>query len=123
MTEEFTPYLMETPDASYRVDDLHNAYADAWEAGIWVKEFGGTPKGFMAAAGSLYTIQELEHHNPGLDIDVQELTLGDCIEMSLPGGGTTREEAVLNAIQAFKDSDLWERHQMMHALAKETSHD
>jgi len=42
--------------------ELENIYADAWNTGIWLREWGPAQGGvgYMAAAGSVAKLQELE---------------------------------------------------------------
>lgn len=114
----FVPTKISVGD-DYRKDDLSNAYADAVELGLWVREFGGG-KTHMCGVGSIYTVQHLEYLNPGVEIDPwTEFTLGDCVELGVPGSGATRTEAVHDGIRAFKESSLWAKHLEWHELAVE----
>ena len=84
-------------------DELRQIYKEAWEDGIWIKEFGGG-EGCMAGAGDVADIERLEKEL-GREIDVNDdLTLGDCVLNipSLPGGGDTREEACRDAVAEWK---------------------
>lgn len=115
---EFKPYRMPVPDG-YRSDDLSNAYADAAEEGLWLNEWGGTPDGsVICAVGSYYMLQRWEHEHPDEpELDPSKFTLGDCIEISLPGRGDTRVEAIRDGIRAFKASPLWKQHAAYHEEA------
>ena len=84
-------------------DRLREIYKSAYEEGIWIKEFGGG-ECYMAGAGSIAQLEEIEKEL-GEEIDVSKLTLGDIINISLPGTGKTREEACENAIKAWKEYD------------------
>lgn len=113
----FKPERIEVPDG-YRVSDLTNAYADAAEQGLWVKEWAPTERGCMAAVGSYYLLQQIEHDNPEVgELDPQQFTLGDCVELSHPGQGATREESIRDGIEKFKAGPYWEQHAAWHEQA------
>lgn len=81
-------------------EELKRIYQQAWCEGYWIREFGaGT--GYLAAAGSIKQLEEIEK-KIGLEIDVEKLELGDVVNISMPGNGSTREEACLNALKAYK---------------------
>lgn len=83
-------------------DKLKKLYADAFEAGLFVKEFSAE-EGSIAFAGS---IRKLE--NAGYD-KTKRASM-DLIEASLymaGEGGKTREEAVEKAIEMYRRSDSW----------------
>ena len=83
------------------LEELHRIYKKAWDEGIWVKELGATDTGFLAAAGSIKDLEKIEKRI-GREIDVNELGLGDVIDISAPGSGLTREEACRDAIAEWK---------------------
>jgi hypothetical protein len=114
---DFKPERMKPASEDYMErDELHRIYGEAWNQGLWVKELGSGPNGtFMAACGSVYKLQQIEHENPELgDIDVAELMLGDIITISVPGGGITREEACLEAMRSFLEDDVAEPLRVEH---------
>lgn len=84
-------------------EELRRIYKEAWDDGIWIKEFGGG-EGWMAGAGDVADIDRLEKAL-GREIDINEdLSLGDIVMNipSLPGNGSTREEACRNAVAAWR---------------------
>lgn len=107
MTDEFVPTRPNpwvgwgNPD----LEELEQIYKNAWEHGLWIKEWGASPNGkALAACGSLYELQRIEHENPEIgDIDIADLSLGDCVELSVPGSGDTRPEACRDAVKVFLD--------------------
>lgn len=114
---EFKPERIEIPDG-YRVSDLTNAYADAAEQGLWIKEWAPNEGRFLTAVGSYYLLQQIEHDNPGKpELDPQQFTLGDCIEISHPGSGASREESIRDGIENFKNGPFWEQHSAWHKEA------
>lgn len=124
MTDDFKPEAMKPASEDYMSRDaLHRVYGEAWNQGLWVKELGGTPNGgHMAGCGSVYKLQLIEFLNPDIgEIDVQELGMGDIIEISVPGSGATREEACEDAIRSFLEDDVAEplrrEHDAWHAEA------
>lgn len=86
-------------------EELRKIYKKAREEGIWIYELApsGTKKRqvYIAAAGSIRKIEALEQ-KLGEEIDVSKLSLGQIIELTMPGTGRTREEACKNAIKEYK---------------------
>lgn len=84
-------------------EELQKIYKDAWDEGIWIREFGKAEGGdcYLAGAGSLEKLKEIEK-KLGREIETNELSLGDCVNLAAPGLGKTREEACRNAIEEFK---------------------
>ena len=79
-------------------EELRRIYEEAWKEGIWIKEWAGG----LAAAGPVSLLEEIEKKT-GREIDIaRDLTLGDCVELSAPGNGATREEACRNAVAECK---------------------
>lgn len=70
--------------------ELTELYAEASQNGFFIKEFL-VPNGYLAAVGN---------EMPEVDIDQLE---GAVIDVSAPGFGTTREEAVREALTAWKN--------------------
>ena len=116
MNDQFKPKAEDPVEDEYRKDELSNAYADAWEQGFWVKEFGVGPEGTsLCAVGSLYELQKIEFEHPELgSLDYSTFSIMDCMSVSLPGAGDTRAEAVYDGIRAYKESQLWEQHDAWH---------
>lgn len=84
-------------------DELKRIYQQAWCEGYWIKELGAG-NGFLAAAGSIRQLEEIEK-KIGKEIDVSKLDLGDIIAISMPGSGSTREEACLDALKKYKEHE------------------
>src|SRR5687767_6805931 len=81
--------------------ELNALYEEAWNEGIWLKEFGSGPTRYMAGAGFVVDLELLERLS-GKEVSTETLTLGDCIEMSAPGTGDTRIEACRDAVAVLK---------------------
>lgn len=84
-------------------EELRKIYRDAWREGIWIREFGRVDGGgrYMAAAGSVEELEEIEK-KLGREIEISELSLGDCVNLAQPGTGKTRAKACRNAVEEFK---------------------
>src|SRR3989344_3625388 len=87
-------------------DELKRIYQQAWCEGYWIQEFGAE-KGYLAAAGSIKQLEEIEKEI-GKEIIVSELTLADVIMgsiVSTPENRATREEACLDALRNYKEHE------------------
>ena len=83
-------------------DQLKKIYADAAEAGVFIKEIPAE-EGYMAFAGS---IKKLE--NAGFNKEKRKnMDHMMCSLYMAFGGGETREQAVENAIQMHYTSEGW----------------
>lgn len=85
-------------------DELRKLYKDAQEFNIFVKEFPAQ-EGFMAFAGSLARLE-----NTGFTKEARKKM--DFMQASLfmtAGAGESREEAVQNAINLYKQAETWGR--------------
>lgn len=86
-------------------DELRQIYKEAWDEGIFLCEFGtfDGADGYLTAAGDLKVLEKLEK-DLGREIEIHELSLGDCMNLgTLPGHGQTREESCRNAIKEYKE--------------------
>ncbi|MEK7211060.1 MAG: hypothetical protein AAB731_00315 [Patescibacteria group bacterium] len=87
------------------MDELKKIYSDAWDAGIWIREWGPPPggAGYLAAAGGVKKLKEAEK-KLGKEIDHTKLEMLDCMNLgALPGVGKTRKEACSAAVAAYKE--------------------
>jgi|GEM_PF-4571448 len=83
-------------------DELNEIYRNAKDDGIWLREFAPGPGGkYLAAAGSIKEVEGIEK-KLGKEIDIEKLSLGDIVNISMPGTGETREEACSNAVVEYK---------------------
>ncbi len=114
---DFTPVLVRL-ETNWPEGDVAEAYAEANGLGLWVREWQA-PNGYMAAIGSWYELQEIAHNHPeNGPINPAELTIMECINLSMPGAGVTRAEAVRDGIKTFREVDsIWEKHVDWHAQA------
>lgn len=97
-------------------EELREIYRLAGERGIWFKEFGKTPAGsYLAAAGCEKELERLEK-KLGRKIDVNELTMGDCIYITYPGSGTSREAACAAALAVLEKSH--KKHYAYHGIKR-----
>ena len=85
-------------------EELKKIYRNAYDEGIWLWEGAFSPEtnAYVAGAGSVKELEELEK-KAGREIVVSKLELGDIVDISLPGSGSSREEACLDAIRAYKE--------------------
>ena len=89
---------------------LKEIYKKAWNEGIWIRELDEN----MAAAGCLKDLEKMEK-KLGKKIKIEELALGDCVNLGcLPGTGKTRQESCNNAILKFKE--LHHKHLKYHNI-------
>ena len=80
---------------------LKRIYREAWNEGVFLREFGGDAQ-FMTAAGSVKKLEKLEKQ-VGREIDVYELNIADCIGLgALPGVGPTRIAACRDALRIYR---------------------
>lgn len=93
------------------LDQLTKIYKEAWEQGIWLKEWGGN----LCAAGCVKEVETIEEKT-GEEIDIDKLTLGDCVNLAWYGHGATRIEACLNAIKKFEQKH--KKHKKYHQQKK-----
>ncbi len=98
-------------------DELKEIYRLAWERGIWFREFGKGPGAdiYMAGAGCVKVLERLEKEL-GREINVNELTLGDCMGLTCPGTGVSREEACRDAIKEFEKTH--KKHYAYHKIKR-----
>ncbi len=84
--------------------ELKKLYADAFEEGIYIREFPMADNKKVAFAGSARKLKRA-----GFDTKekVQKMDLVGCSLWMAAGGGDTREEAVAEAIDMFKRSEDW----------------
>lgn len=88
---------MERPGRRAEVtDELRALYHQAQEEGFFVWEMTH-PSGFTAAVGDRSVLEAA-----GID-DVTTLELSDIFEVTMPGGGKTREEAVGAALADWRE--------------------
>jgi hypothetical protein len=84
-------------------DELDNAYGEAYSQHCYVKEFTS-----IAAVGEFDHLVEAEVRL-GIELNVSELTMGECVELgACPGTGSTRAEAVrdgLRQVLEFRETD------------------
>lgn len=81
------------------MEELEALYAEAHEAGLWIKEWQG-----MAGAGDLRDLEYFAESAgvPALEV-YEALSLGDVVDLGVPsGGGVSRVEIVRGAVEAGK---------------------
>ena len=89
-------------------EELRKLYEQAWAEGIWLYEYAPGPGGgkYLAAAGSIKALEEIEKRL-GREIDIyQDLMFCDVVSLSMPGTGQTREEACRNAVAELQKHQL-----------------
>jgi len=83
--------------------ELKRLYADAHEEGIYVKEVPAE-EGFMAFASSFRKLKnagfDTKDKREGMDFLTASVWMAGA-------GGSTREEAVMAAVNMFKKSESW----------------
>jgi hypothetical protein len=82
-----------TPDDE--MEHLRVLYAEVYADGFWISEYDG-----IAAVGDLRDLEMLARDS-GRDVDqaVEQLGLGEAVDLTAPGGGDTREARVRDAWQ------------------------
>lgn len=85
------------------LDELRRIYQEAWDEGIWIKEWAPGEGGkHLACAGSVSDLEAIEKRI-GRELDIEkDIGLGDAVNISLPGSGETREEACRAAVAAWR---------------------
>lgn len=85
--------------------ELRRIYADARKHGIWLREFAPPADGggWLAAAGWMSEIVRIEK-KLGRKVDIEKLSMGECVSLASPGGGKTREEACCAAMAALRQA-------------------
>ncbi len=80
--------------------EIDNAYAEAYQLGLFVKEFAGeTEEQGITAVGELNKISLLNFRT-GKEVEVSGLTITDCFNLdAYPGRGITRPERVRDGIR------------------------
>lgn len=90
-------------------EELRLIYAKAWKEGIFLLEIKGE-EGAMAGAGSVKDLKEIRKTlKTKISINdlIKRLSFGDCVNLTMPGTGPTREEACRNAVKAYKE--FWKK--------------
>jgi hypothetical protein len=75
-------------------DELDNAYGEAYQNRCFVREFAPG----LTGVGELDKLMEIELRL-GIELGVEDLTLGDCVELAYPGSGETRAERVRDGLR------------------------
>ena len=97
-------------------DELIKAFGEAYRNGCWIREFGGMDGSVetgMTAVGDFNTIAELEFRH-GVELDQNEFGLGACIELALPGSGTTRVARVRDGVRQVLEARIAEQRADVH---------
>lgn len=84
-------------------DEVRKLYADAFERGIYVREWP-SEVGFMAFASSYDKLNKAGFRTKEAK---SKMKLMDCNVFMAFGGGESREESIENAIEAFRRSENW----------------
>lgn len=84
-------------------DGLYRAYGEAYTKRCYIKEVAGgrpdDPEAGFTAVGDMDKLVEAEFRS-GIELDQNELSLGDCIALgAFPGSGVTRVERVLDGVR------------------------
>ncbi|MEK7625355.1 MAG: hypothetical protein AAB467_03325 [Patescibacteria group bacterium] len=91
-------------DEAIEMVELRKIYKQAWKEGIFLKEFQAQV-GFLAAAGSIKQLRKVGKLLGLRNVfkTLNTLGLGECVSAgTVPGTGSTRTEACLNAIAGLK---------------------
>lgn len=91
----------ESQSEAKEIEELRKIYKEAWNEGIFVREFSP----IFAAAGSVKKVEYFEKLLE-IEIDILKLTMAECMNLgAVPSNGKTRAETCRNAIKAYKEAN------------------